>query len=85
MKKLITFALVAAVSASTSTTTTTTTKTTAPKASDFKLTEKDMAKTLKSTEDGLNDIGTEIDKECSPLYKELHGWSFGCMWDNPGM
>ena len=82
MKKLITFALVAAASASTSTTTT---KTTAPKASDFKLTDSNMAKTLTTTENGLIHIGSEIDKTCSNDYKALHGWSFGCMWDNPGM
>ena len=83
MKNLIIFALVAAASASTSTTATT--PTAHPTASDFKLTDKDEAATLKHVEDGLNDIGTEIDKECSPLYKKIHGWSFGCMWDDPGM
>ena len=27
----------------------------------------------------------ELKTKCSPLWKKKHGWTFGCMWDKPGM
>ena len=27
----------------------------------------------------------ELKTKCSPLWNKKHGWSFGCMWDKPGM
>ena len=27
----------------------------------------------------------ELKTKCSPLWKKKNGWTFGCMWDHPGM
>jgi hypothetical protein len=27
----------------------------------------------------------ELKKKCSPLWNKKNGWTFGCMWDKPGM
>ena len=68
-------------------TTSMTTETAAQKAAALKKKDEEAAATKKKDEatKAAAALKKEEDTKCSPAWKAKNGWTFGCMWDHPGL